>query len=187
MTRLTRLCRAVGVGVAVIAATLSMTQVAHAEPAPPTLPPGAGNIAVAAGNQVFLVARVSRGVQIYKCDGKAWTFVRPEADLVGDNGQLIIKHGAGPIWTATDGSSVKGAVEERATVDPTAIPWLRLKAIEPKAGANGDRLAGTTFIQRVNTQGGLAPTDRCNGATSGAEKRVDYKADYFFYKATGGA
>ena len=40
MTRLTRLCRAVGVGLAVATATLSLTQVAHAEPAPPTLPPG---------------------------------------------------------------------------------------------------------------------------------------------------
>jgi hypothetical protein len=185
MTRLTRLCRAVGVGLAVATATLSMTQVAHAAPAPPTLPSGAGNIAVAADNQVFLLARVSTGVQIYKCDGKAWTFVAPEADLVGDNGQLIIKHGAGPVWTATDGSSVKGAVEQRATVDPTAIPWLRLGAVSPTAVPGGDRLAGTTFIQRVNTEGGLAPTDRCNGATSGKEKRVPYKADYYFYKKTG--
>ena len=40
MTRLTRLCRAVGVGLAAATATLAMTQVAHAYLAPPTLPHG---------------------------------------------------------------------------------------------------------------------------------------------------
>jgi hypothetical protein len=182
MTRLTRICRAVGVGLAAVTATLTMTQVAHADPAPP-LPPGAENIAVPAGNEVFLVGHVSTGVQIYKCDGKAWTFVAPEADLVADNGKLIIKHSAGPLWTATDGSSVKGTVLQRATVDPKAIPWLLLSATTQTGGG---RLTNTTFIQRINTSGGLAPTDRCNGSTSGTEKRVDYKADYFFYKATSG-
>jgi len=165
-----------------------MTQVANAAPAPPTLPDAAKNIAVdAATNKVFLVGHVVNraGVQIYKCVGTGWVFDAPSATLSADNDKNIVEHGRGPTWTATDGSSVKGAVEERATVDPTAVPWLRLKAVEPKAGANGDRLAGTTFIQRVNTKGGLAPTDRCNGSTAGAEKRVPYNADYFFYKATG--
>ena len=36
MTRLTRLCRALGVGLAVATTTLSLTQVANAEPAAPT-------------------------------------------------------------------------------------------------------------------------------------------------------
>ena len=58
----------------------------------------------------------------------------------------------------------------------------------PQTGdGGGDRLTHTTFIQRVNTVGGLAPTDRCNGSTSGTVKEVPYKADYFFWKATGGA
>jgi hypothetical protein len=39
MTRLTRVCRAVGVGIAVTTATLAMTQVANAKPAPPDVPP----------------------------------------------------------------------------------------------------------------------------------------------------
>jgi hypothetical protein len=38
MTRLSRLCRTVGVGLAVTAATLAMTQVAHADLAPPNVP-----------------------------------------------------------------------------------------------------------------------------------------------------
>ena len=157
MTRLTRLCRAVGVGLAVATATLSMTQVANAAPAPPTLP-GRENIAAPAGQQ---------GVPGRPRHGRAdlqvrrqwpWTFVAPRADLVDDNGKLIVKHSAGPTWQATDGSSVKGAVAERE-VDPDCGPRFRGCCSRPpaSAGRDGDRLARTTFIQRVNTDGGLAP------------------------------
>src|SRR6478735_5190435 len=106
MTRLTRLCRAVGVGLAVATATLGMTQMANAAPpqqgVPSDLVPG--------GVSQFLVAH-AKGVQIYKCQSGtngtfSWAFVEPRADLVGDNGQ-IIKHTVGPTWTApADGSSV---------------------------------------------------------------------------------
>jgi FtsP/CotA-like multicopper oxidase with cupredoxin domain len=185
MTRFTRLCRAVGVGLAVVTATLSMTQAAHAEPAAPALPPVAKNIAAPAGNKVFLVGRAT-GVQIYECTGSEWRFVAPRADLVGDNGKLVTTHFAGPTWQAKDGSTARGSVKERATVDATAIPWLLLNATG-SAGPDGDRLARTTFIQRVNTVGGLAPTDVCNTSTAGTVKEVPYKADYFFYKATGAA
>ena len=185
MTRLTRLCRAVGVGLTVAAATLSMTGVAHASPAPPTLPPSAQNIAPPAGNKVFLVAKVSTGVQIYKCNGTAWVFDHPEADLVGDNGKVIVTHFAGPTWKAKDGSTAVGTPVERATVDANSIPWLLLSTVA-KPGPDGDRLAHTTFIQRVNTVGGLAPTSGCDGTTVNKEARVPYKADYYFWKKTGG-
>jgi hypothetical protein len=41
-------------------------------------------------------------------------------------------------------------------------------------------LADTRFAQRVNTSGGVAPTGAC--PTAGTERRVDYMADYIFYK-----
>jgi len=63
MTRLTRLCRAVGVGLAVTTATLGMTQMASAAPAPPT---GPDSLAPPLGNVQFLVGH-GKGVQIYKC------------------------------------------------------------------------------------------------------------------------
>ena len=78
MSRFTRLCRAVGVGLAVAASTLSMTQVAHAALPSPSVPDT--KIAVPAGNEAFLVGHVSTGVPIYKCDGTSWTFVAPRAD-----------------------------------------------------------------------------------------------------------
>jgi hypothetical protein len=38
-----------------------------------------------------------------------------------------------------------------------------------------------TFIQRVNTVGGKAPT--VNGVVAGEVARVPYTAEYLFYKA----
>ena len=72
------------------------------------------------------------------------------------------------------------------TVDPNAIPWLLLKATKTTAGRGGNLLAPTTFIQRINTVGGLAPTEACNAAKSGTVREVSYGADYFFYKSTKG-
>jgi hypothetical protein len=184
MTRLTRLCRAVGVAAVVAAATLSTTQAAYAGPDGPTLPPGTEGIAVPAGNKVFLVGHAT-GVQTYKCNAGqlATTGSVPTADLVGNNDKnVIIKHSAGPTWTATDGSTAikDPAVNNVLAPSPTgSIPWLLLTT-KGAAGPNGDRLAGTTFIQRVNTTGGVSPGGACTGDLS-----VPYTADYYFYKATG--
>ena len=159
---------------------------AHAEPPAPTVP---SEIAVPAGNKLFLVGH-AQGDQIYRCNatatGYSWRFVAPRADLYGDNGKLIATHFRGPTWQATDGSTAVGTLVRPApVVDPTAIPWLLLSA-KGTAGPDGDRLAGTTFIQRINTTGGLIPAaDECNADTAGTEKSVPYTADYYFWKATG--
>ena len=47
----------------------------------------------------------------------------------------------------------------------------------------GIRLTVTTYIQRVNTTGGLAPTSGCDASTVGTVAKVPYTADYYFYKA----
>ena len=45
------------------------------------------------------------------------------------------------------------------------------------------KLTKTTFIQRSNTAGGLAPSSGCSSqADIGREAFVPYKADYFFYR-----
>jgi hypothetical protein len=72
------------------------------------------------------------------------------------------------------------------TVDTTAIPWLLLSA-RTFAGADGDRLVPTTYVQRIETAGGLAPpAPTCTAATAGAVAEVPYTADYYFWKRTGG-
>ena len=124
-------------------------------------------------------------MQIYRCNANGWSFVGPRADLYGDNGKLITTHFGGPTWQATDGSSAKGTLVRPAPVDPTAIPWLLLSA-KGTPGADGDRLAETTFIQRIATTGGLIPpADECNAGTAGTVNEVPYTADYYFWKATG--
>jgi FtsP/CotA-like multicopper oxidase with cupredoxin domain len=176
------------VAVALVAGATStgaLTSVAHAEPAGPSLPT---DIAVEAGNKVFLVGHAV-GVQIQTCTGTgggySWV-TTPRADLYGDNGKLIATHFAGPTWRATDGSSVVGQRVNGVTVDPTAIPWLLLSARSPVAGSDGDRLAGTTFIQRTATTGGLPPAaSLCQAGTLGTAVEVPYTADYTFWKSTG--
>ena len=64
------------------------------------------------------------------------------------------------------------------------IPWLLLKVTSHAAGpGGGDRLGGTTFIQRINTTGGVAPAaSTCDATTAGQVAEVPYTADYVFWK-----
>ena len=78
-----------------------------------------------------------------------------------------------------------GRLVDRVTVDATSIPWLLLSAAST-AGADGDRLMGTTYIQRIATTGGLAPpAAECTATTAGTEAEVPYTADYYFWKKGG--
>ena len=162
------------------AAALSLLPAAQAGPRPPVVP---GAIAVPDGNKVFLAGHAV-GVQIYSCNGVAWSFVAPRANLYDDHGKLIITHFAGPTWRAKDGSTVVGRLDAPPiTVDPTAIPWLRLAAASTAAGPDGDRLLNTSYIQRIATTGGLAPPAAdCNATTAGTVAEVPYTADYYFWK-----
>jgi len=167
---------------AVLAGLVPHTGSATAGPPAPDVPDG---IAVDEGNKPFLLGHAA-GVQIYRCDGAGWTLVAPRAKLYGDRGQLIATHFAGPSWQARDGSKVIGRrIKDPVTVDRTAVPWLLLEPTSVTAGADGNRLGRTTFIQRINTTGGLAPGgSTCNPDTAGAETEVPYTADYVFWKET---
>ena len=139
------------------------------------------NLQVPAGNRVAFHV-FAQGVQIYTCDGSAWVFKAPEATLYADEGGngVVGKHYAGPTWESNSGSKVVGTRLRGATPDPNAIPWLLLKAVSNDG--NGI-LAQVTYIQRVNTTGGKAPTTGCDASHPGEEVRVPYTAEYFFYRA----
>ena len=136
-------------------------------------------IQVPAGNKVEFHA-YAVGVQIYIWNGTSWVFKAPSAVLYAsaeDNGEVAI-HSAGPTWESNSGSKVVGAKVAGVTVDSTAIPWLLLRAVS----ADGPGIfARTTYIQRVNTVGGLAPSTP--GTAVGQEADVPYTAEYFFYRA----
>src|SRR5262245_38556306 len=171
--------------VALVALAIAIPALAHAGPSVPS------QIAVSDGYKPFLAAHAV-GVQIQECisdaGGYRWRFVGPRADLYGDNGKLIATHFAGPSWQARDGSKVTATLDGTGSVsvDPTAIPWLRLRVTSATKGADGDRLFAAKYIQRINTSGGLAPAAAtCNAGTLGHVAEVPYTADYVFWKATG--
>jgi hypothetical protein len=177
----TRLLLAVALAAA---AAVLAPHAAHAGPAAPGVP---GDIAPPAGHKPYLVGHAA-GVQTYTCltvaGGFAWGPGIPTADLRDDSGKVIVRHFAGPSWQAKDGSTVIGSRVAGETVDPAALPWLLLSAAPATPGADGDRLAGTTYIQRVATTDGLAPAaDRCSAGTVGDAVAVPYTADYVFWKA----
>jgi Protein of unknown function (DUF3455) len=168
--------RLLAAAIVAAAAAASLVQVAEAGPAPPDVPDP--SIQVVDGSKVFLIGHAV-GVQIYSCNGTAWIFVAPRADLFDDHGKLIITHFAGPTWQAKDGSMVVGHAEASVTVDRTAIPWVRLSAASTTPG----RLGNTTNIQRIATTGGLTPPAAdCNATTAGTVAEIPYTADYYFWK-----
>lgn len=179
-----RVARRLAAAFVAAAAISPLTAVALAGPVPPSVP---DKIAVQDGHKLYLVAHAV-GVQIYSCsataDGFAWGLVAPRANLYGDNGKLIGTHFGGPRWQARDGSTVVGSVVSRAKV-PGTIDLLLLSA-DSSAGPHGDRFAGTTFIQRIATTGGVAPAaTECNLATVGTREEIPYTADYTFWKQSG--
>jgi hypothetical protein len=184
MKGLIRTCRHLAAGIMVAAAVMSFAQGAHAGPSEPEVPSA---VAVPEGNKLFRVGHAV-GVQIYSCNatsgGFGWAFVAPRADVYDDHGKLIMTHFGGPTWQARDGSAAVGRREAGVNVDPTAVDWLLLSVASTSAGPEGDQLAGTTFIQRIATSGGIAPdAEECNADTAGSHAEVPYTADYTFWKA----
>lgn len=121
-----------------------------------------------------------KGVQIYARSAatSAWVFQAPSAVLFEDDARVVGIHFAGPTWQSTDGSKVVGAKVASATVDTNAIPWLLLKAAST---AGPGIFADVTYVQRLRTRGGVAPTEP--GTFDGQQVLVPYSAEYLFYKA----
>ena len=143
-------------------------------------------LAVPDGNKLAFTLS-AEGVQIYDCktnaDGNAvWTFRAPEADLFSGR-HFAGTHYAGPTWEALDGSTVVGTRVAGATVDASAIPWLLLSGVSPDEHG---RMAGVSYIHRLNTAGGSAPaSSSCSATTLGDVAEVEYTALYAFYKPRG--
>ncbi len=174
--------------------------------APPPVPP---DLQVPAGNTLFLKG-VAQGTQNYIClptpSGFAWTFFSPQATLfltlkLGgmEIRQQIVTHFLSPnpaengtpraTWQSSLDTSAVWARAIKISTDPAfvatgAIPWLLLEELGLRPGpARGDLLSHTSYIQRLNTSGGVAPAAGCSqGADVGATALVPYTADYFFYR-----
>ncbi|HEY8040808.1 MAG TPA: DUF3455 domain-containing protein [Polyangiaceae bacterium] len=152
----------------------------------PTVDP---TIAVPSDGGMVLVHSAAAGWQNYACtaaaDGGAsgWTFVGPTADLSDCHGTLVAHHfatdggAAFPEWQALDGTYVVGHKVAAFTPDggASSVPWLLLQGVGH--GGTGP-LGQVTYVQRVDTDGGVAPSATCD---AGATAQVPYAADYYFF------
>jgi hypothetical protein len=176
------------IGAGALAVFALVAGAASARPAPQTEPGDALDPRTyAPESRLFLVTHAI-GVQKYTCQANGtWLFTDPEATLYQTTGasQPIGTHFLNfatgrPVWRLDDGSSVEAARRATEPAGTENIPWLLLQAVVTTSGADGDRLTMTTWVQRLNTSGGVAPARMC---TPGATIAVDYTADYFFWRA----
>ena len=164
----------------------------------PLVPPA---LKVPAGHRPFLLGHAS-GTQNYIClvAGQPWTFIGPQATLFDDGSEQLITHFFSPnpaesgtviraAWQDSKDTSVVWAGLVESSVDANfvkagAIAWLKLETAGTQDGpGGGDTLSKTTFIQRLNTDGGAAPSLGCDRPTDiGRKAFVPYTADYIFYR-----
>jgi len=181
-----------------MACMLALPHAAHAQTVTPPVVPA--DIVVDAAHEAFLLGR-GVGTQNYVCQPAAslgrvaWTLFTPQATLFSDDNEQLTTHFFSPnpveggnvvrvTWEdSADTSTIWARLIASVPVNPDAIAWLRLEVVGARVGPTGGRtLSGTTFIQRVNTVGGLAPATGCDALPDvGRKAFIPYTADYFFY------
>ena len=195
----------------VAAFTVSSPQPAHARNITPPAVPFDLRVDLAK-NEAFLEGNAV-GTQNYIClpteDGFQFMLFTPEATLFDSvDGKQVTTHFFSPNTNPVQPANSSELGKIRATwqhskdtsivwggnaipstdanfVAKDAIAWLLLPAAGVKNGPKpGDNiLSVTTFIQRVHTAGGLAPSEDCADMNDiGKKAFVPYTADYFFYR-----
>ena len=149
----------------------------------PVLPEECSSITVPAGNKLAFHV-YARGVQVYKWNiiTQKWDLIAPVANLFAEENFFgeVGSHYVGPTWESKSGSKVEGrrVLGTGCQPDLTAVAWLLLS--KHRTEGNGI-FSSVTFIQRVNTTGGLPPSEP--GTVDGETKESYYTAEYYFYKA----
>jgi hypothetical protein len=162
---------------AVLAGPVSGHAVSPAAGPDATTPPVPDRLKVPAGNKP-VASLAAKGVQTYTCAKRSWTLLEPAATLWRSDDSRhtpVAIHTRGPVWVSTvDGSAVKGAVVASAP-HKDAVPQLLLKAT---AHRGDGLLAKVSYVQRLSTRDGQAPTTACTGTS---QTSVAYSALYVFY------
>lgn len=144
-------------------------------------------VKVPAGNKMVMKT-VGVGEITYECRDKKdaagqyeWVFVGPSAVLNDTSGKQVgAYYGPPATWASSDGSQITGAQVSVAPGGAGNIPFQLVKA-NPATGEGS--MKGVTYIQRLATKGGVAPSTACNAASKGKKETVKYQADYLFWKA----
>ena len=142
-------------------------------------------VAVPAGHQPVMTLK-GAGMLTYECRPKAgavgiheWVFAGPDATLQDANGQVVGKYYGGPTWEHNAGSKITG---KQLAVSPGPAGAIPLQLVQTTPATGYGPFSGVTYIQRVNTVGGVAPKASCTSANVGTKQTVPYSADYVFYK-----
>lgn len=150
-----------------------------------TAPDVPAAVAVPAGNTPSMTLK-GVGLLTYECRAKAgstgayeWVFAGPDAALQDRSGRQVGKYYGGPTWEHNDGSKVTG---KQLAVSPAGSGSIPLQLVQTSPATGSGAFTGVTYIQRVNTQGGVAPSAPCDAATVNRKQTVKYSADYVFYK-----
>ncbi|HEX5654693.1 MAG TPA: DUF3455 domain-containing protein [Chitinophagaceae bacterium] len=141
------------------------------------------------GNRLALTAYAT-GVQNYQVRQTgndpvtyAWVNIGPQAVLYAkpDFTNEIGTHYGGPSWEFSKGlykgEKVVAAKQKEVTPDPTAVAWLLLKTNDELSSA-GNKI---TYIQRVCTSAGIAPSIPASESNLGQIESSSYTTTYLFY------
>ena len=142
---------------------------------------------VPAGHQVAMET-VGVGMITYQCRVKKdmagqyeWAFAGPDAKLMDRSGKQVGKYYGPPAtWEAMDGSKITG---KQLAVAPGGAGNIPLQLVQADPAMGQGAMTGVTYIQRLKTQGGVAPAADCGAPNVGAQLTVNYQADYVFWKA----
>jgi hypothetical protein len=125
----------------------------------------------------------ARGAQVFRCEKRdtqgAWVFRQPDGELLDSAGKVVGRHGANFSFEHVDGSRLLSTIAAHDDAPrPADLRWLLMTTRSFGKGA----FEGVTHVQRVNTSGGMPPPT-CDLAHAGRVLRVDFTADFVFYRA----
>jgi len=186
-----RICLAVSAAILSACATVGQDPVTTAAPgkaaavAAPSL--GLFSDIKAPSDREPVLQLSARGVQVFRCekrDGKwIWVFRQPDAELINDRGAVVGRHGANFSFEHVDDSRLAATIAAHDDAPKsTDLRWLLMTTRSFGKGA----FEGVTHVQRVNTRGGMPP-DHCEAAQANQVLRVDFTADFVFYRPRSGA
>ncbi len=142
---------------------------------------------VPAGHRVALETSAAGDIT-YQCRAKKdmagqfeWVFVGPDAGLKDRSGKRVGKYYGPPAtWENNDGSKVTGT---QVAVAPNGTENIPLQLVKANPAMGQGMMQGVSYIQRVNTQAGIAPKAACFDKNVGQNLIVSYTADYIFWRA----
>ena len=175
-TRPSRLVRVLASALALVGATAAA---AHAAPGDPLDPR-----TYAPQSEPYL-AVFATGVQKYRCQSNGtWLFTDPEATLFTRRGRKPIgthylNFATGrPVWRYRTAAASRRHGRPRCRAASATSRCCSCRR-SPRPGAG--ELSKTTWVQRLETSGGIAPAGAC---APGANAAVPYSTDYVFWRAT---